>query len=109
MSQEMTQTSQFFGPDGLDAQEHYTNLAKKLSLKGTDRYFIKFFDVGSQRGTPVNPLGVGYVADFLKPNTAINATMTSFRPVSEEAFNIYLKFLSTKNELYHRTVINLTK
>lgn len=109
MSQEVMQTNIYFGPDGLQAQEHHTNLAKKLSLKGTDRFYIKFFDVGAQRGTPVNPLGVGYVADFLKPNLATSSSMTSFRSVSEEAFNIYLKFLSTKNELYHRTVINLTK
>ena len=91
---------------GKVAEKSHYNVAKQIIGKD-NRYFIKYFDFGPQRTTPVNPYGIDFSLKQLLPDGPIGVSFASYREVSEECFKIYLKFLETKNELLHRQIIHL--
>jgi len=102
MSQEVT-----YDINGKISYKSYYNVAKHISDGKNDRYFIKYFDFGPQRTTPVNPWGIDFSIKQLAPDGPMGISFASYKEVSEECFKIYLKFLETKNELLHRQIIHL--
>ena len=86
-------------------KSHY-NVAKHVIDDRYEAYYIKYFNFGPQRTTPVNPYGVGFSIKQLVPDGPMGS-MASYQEVSKECFNMYIKFLETKNELFHRQAMNL--
>jgi len=102
MSQEIV-----YNINGEVCQKSHTNVAKHLILGKDEKYFIKYFDFGPQRTTPVNPYGFDFSIKQLLPDSPIGTSFASYREVSKECFDLYIKFLQTKNTALHTQIINL--
>lgn len=92
---------------GEQAEAGHYNVAKELDMGREKKYFIKYFDFGPQRMTPVNPYGIDFSIRQLAPDGPMGMSFASFKEVNKECFDLYIKFLKTKNQLLHRAIINL--
>lgn len=93
--------------NGNQVEPSHYNVAKELTFGKEKKYFIKYFDFGPQRMTPVNPYGIDFSIRQLAPDGPLGLSFASFKEVSQECFEMYIKFLQTKNQLLHRAIINI--
>jgi hypothetical protein len=66
---------------------------------GTSRYFVKFVMAGSNAGNMIDP---NDETDLKRRGDWTAAGHFGFRPVSQLAFDLYLKFLQTGNQAWRR-------
>lgn len=64
---------------------------------GTTRYFVKFSNIGPTAGSMVNP---DEETDLVRRGDWTANGRYSFRPVTKLAFDLYLKFLKSRNRAY---------
>lgn len=92
--------------NGLESEENWMSMAKIVVENSEQKHYIKCMNQVSH-GMPVNPHGVGFNNQLIKPNSSFGSTPTKFKLVSKECFDHYLKFLVTKNDLFYRNVLSL--
>ena len=82
-------------------ETHEPTCVAKQAITGTrKRFWIKFCTSGSNAGHMLNPHAPDFsMASLGKRVQAFGKDLYEFRPVKEEAFKLYMKYLETKNPL----------
>jgi hypothetical protein len=95
----------YFGLNGAALQKDCdASLAKKVEGKRT-QYFCKFNTVGPEAGHLVNPWSM-YMDEAVVFKNTTNARTGKFiqeyREVTEEVFNLYVRYLSSRSDVHYR-------
>lgn len=69
---------------------------------GINKYYILYNTYGPDAGKPVNPMTVNDTANQNRYNSKMGKKKEILQAVSEQKFNLYIKFLKTKNSGYLR-------
>lgn len=95
----------YFGLNGTTWKEDCdASLAKKTSGKRT-QYFCKFNTSGPEAGHLVNPWSM-YMDEAVVFKNTVNAhtgkLLQEYREVTEEVFNLYVRYLSSRSDIHYR-------
>jgi len=103
-------SSILYGANGTVIPSTYINIDEsdvfgKIVKDGNDvvRYYLKRTISGHENGRLLNPLSMWHTAGMEKGYDARHGRKTcEFSPVTKTCFELYMKFLSTKNLAYLR-------
>jgi hypothetical protein len=102
----------YYGPNGKLVEDSEVGFAYYVQKEdGTKSHFVKFGTAGAAMGRILNVNGMYYKpGDEKKYETNLARKTYEYRKVSEAVFNLYLKFLQSKNEKYilqaEREIVN---
>ena len=90
----------FYDSRGNLTENSVKSMAKKIFYKsGAQDCFVKFATAGVNTGKMLNPWGPSYnTGDEFKYEKTMGRFRYEFRKVSSLVFDLYIRFLETKNE-----------